>query len=340
MGGVPPQVRYPSHGSLWAMNEVQERYRASYFVLLAALWITILMFMIKLWAGWSARSFVLLTDAVHTAIDICSIILSLIAVTFPQRTSGRVVLGYGRREVLGILLFVAILGYVGISLFIATLQRLIVLLDSTPDPDQLWSTAVSWPLVQLVLVVGVVTVCLALFERHEARVLHSEALRLNANHVLSDAWLMFVSVAGLAAVTAGWNWVDPPLTIILLLAAMRSLWRMLSQQIPLFVQQTAIAPDVIHQLVSQYEGITRCRCLKSQGIIGRHIYVELHLDVHPDFMSVVRNIAERIEAVIRQRYGPGYIRIGINRDRSLMNPAETTASSDFYDDDDYDVFYK
>ncbi|MGP1384723.1 MAG: cation diffusion facilitator family transporter [Thainema sp.] len=322
------------------MNEVQGQYRASYFVLLAALWITILMVMIKLWAGWSARSFVLLADALHTTIDIFSIILSLIAVTFPQRTSGRVVLGYSRAEVFGTLLLVAILGYVGISLLIGAIQRILVLLNSAQASQQLWSVDASWPLVQLVLVVAVVTICLALFERHEARVLHSEALRLNANHVLSDAWLMFASVAGLAAVAAGWNWIDPPLTIILLLTAIQSFWQVLSQQIPLFVQQTAIAPDVINQLVSQYEGITRCRCLKSQGVVGRHIYVELHVDVHPDFMSVVRNIAERIEAVIRQRYGPGCVRIGINRDRRITDPSATTVMPDFQDDDNYDdVFY-
>lgn len=323
------------------MNEVQGQYRASYFVLLATLWITILMVLIKLWAGLSVRSFVLLADALHTTIDIFSIILSLIAVTFPQRTSGRVVLGYSRAEIFGTLLFVAVLGYVGISLLIGTVQRLVVLLNAAQRSQQSWTVDVSWPLVQLVLVIAVVTICLALFERHEARVLHSEALRLNADHVLSDAWLMFASVAGLAAVTAGWAWLDPLLTLILLFAAIRSFWQVLSQQLPLVVQQTAIAPEVINRLVSQYEGITRCRCLKSQGVVGQHIYVELHVDVHPDFMSVVRNIAERIESVIRQRYGPGCVRIGINRDRRIADPSATTIMSDFQDDEGYDdVFYK
>ena len=322
------------------MNEVQSQYRASYFVLLAALWITILMVLIKLWAGWSARSFVLLADALHTTIDILSITLSLIAVTCPQRTSGRVVLAYSRAEVFGILLFVAILGYVGISLLIGAMQRIVVLFSSAQSSQQSWSIDASWPLVQLVLVVAVVTVCLALFERHEARVLHNEALRLNADQVLSDAWLMFISVAGLAAAIAGWAWLDPPLTVILLLAAIRSFWHVLNQQLPLFVQQTAIAPDVITHLVSQYEGITRCRCLKSQGVVGRHIYVELHVDIHPDFMSVVRNIAERIEAVIRQRYGPGCVRIGITRDRRVADLSEMPIMQDLQDDYDDDVFYK
>ncbi|NEP76676.1 MAG: hypothetical protein F6K29_35090, partial [Okeania sp. SIO2G5] len=64
-----------------------------------------------------------------------------------------------------------------------------------------------------------------------------------------------------------------------------------------------------------------CYRAKSRGLVGRHVFVELHLDVHPEFMGMARTIAQRIEAMIRSRYGPVKVFIYINPE-----PAEGLSS--------------
>lgn len=325
--------------SLCSMNEGLHPRRASYLVLLTTLWITLLMLAIKAWAGWATHSLCLLAEALHTVVDGFSTVLGLAAVSSPHRMTGREVWGYGRREVVGILVLIAVLGYTGCSLILLSLRQLEAIarealsFSQTPFPVQ-----IGLPLVQLMSVMLIVTLGLALFQRHEARVLDSAALRLTAHHILVDLWLSFGVLAGLMGIWRGYVWLDPVLSIALLGMLVRSLWRVLYRQIPLWVRQTAIAPEVLSQLACQVEGVTRCRCLRSQGVVGRSVYVELHLEVHPDFMPLVRMIAERVEGVIRDRYGPVHVRIGIDRDRSFLRPPVGFASEDLRDfegDDPY-----
>lgn len=315
------------------MNEALHHRRASYLVLLATLWITLLMLFVKAWAGWSTRSLSLLVDALHTVVDGFSTLLSLIAVTSPYRTSGRAVLGYSRREIAATLLLVAGLGYAGVSLLGVSLRQLEAMtrpgfpFEQTPFP-----VAINLQLIQLIGIVIAVSICLAFFERHEARMLENPALRLNADHVLGDTWLSFVLVAGLLGIWQGFVWLDPLLSIVFLVMLGRSLWQVLSRQMPLLIRQTAIAPEVLSQMACQVEGVTRCRYLRAYGIVGRYVYVEMHLEVHPDFMSVVRSIAERVEGMIRDRYGPVHVRIGIDRDRSLMDAVSLPDEGPYPDD--------
>ena len=59
------------------MGDVNHRYQASYRVLFAALWLTLLVLAVKLWASWATKSLSILADFLHTLLDCFSIGLSL-----------------------------------------------------------------------------------------------------------------------------------------------------------------------------------------------------------------------------------------------------------------------
>ncbi|MBD2057652.1 cation diffusion facilitator family transporter [Oculatella sp. FACHB-28] len=295
------------------MSEARNRRRASYQVLFATLWLTLLVLAVKLWAGWATRSLSLLAESLHTLIDSFSIVLSLSAIASSYRTSGREIWTHDRRETAGVLLLASFLGFSGFSLLVLSVQQLDVV---TQGLESQFPVEISMPLIQLLVVVVAINLCMVWFQRYEARLLENQALQINANHVLKDAWLTVLVCVGLVGVWRGYVWLDPLLAIALVLMSIRSYWRMLNWQLPWLVRQVAIAPEVLSQIARQVEGVTHCEKIRSKGLVGRQVLVEMSLALHPEFMSVARSIAERVEAAIRERYGAVKVVIYIEGDRS------------------------
>jgi divalent metal cation (Fe/Co/Zn/Cd) transporter len=129
---------------------------------------------------------------------------------------------------------------------------------------------------------------------------------------MQDAWLTLLVLGGLVGVGRGYSWIDPVLAIVMVITATISCWRILNWQLPSLMRQIAIAPEALAQTIHQVEGITHCYAINSRGTVGRHVFVEMHLILHPECMSIARTIAEKVERVIRERYGPARVVIYID----------------------------
>lgn len=287
--------------SLCAMNGRGYQRRASYRLLLMILWATLLVFVVELTAGWVCYSLSLLAESLHTLIDVFSTLLSLVAVASPQRTLGKEIWGYGRGEAVGALILSAILGFACISILLISFGQLESLLPATRGG---FPVAVTLPLILLMwIMVGLMFIAV-LIATYQSRALNSLALKLNTQHILHDAWLTLLLLAGLLAMYQGHRWLDPWLAIVLVISAVKSLWQTLHAQLPMLLKPTAIAPEAISQIACQVEGVTRCTRILSRGMVGRQVWIELHLALHPEFMVIADTIGEQVERSLREHYGP------------------------------------
>lgn len=282
------------------MVEAHRRSQAGCRVLLIVLWLTLMILAVKVWAGWATRSLSLLADSLHVLIDSFSTFLSLCTVLSLGQTSGREVWGHRRREAAAILTLVAGLGFLSFSLMGVSAYQFQALMQNT---SLLPAVQVDLPLILLLTIVISIHICLVLFERYESTILDLSVLRLNANHILTDIWLTIAMLLGLVGVLAGYVWLDSLMAIVLLLMLIPSLWRVLNQQIPSMTHHMAIAPEVLAQLALQVEGIVACQEVRSRGLLGRHLLIQMHLSVHPEFMTVAHLVTERLEKLLRERYG-------------------------------------
>ena len=212
------------------------------------------------------------------------------------------------------LLLVGFLGFACLSLLVVSIQQLDAIASNAA---MVRVERLSLPLIQLLGVVTAISFCLASFELYEARVLENVALRFTANHLFQDSWLMILVGVGLFGVWRGYLWIDPTLAIGMVGITTLSLWRVLNWQLPSLLRQIAIAPEALAQTIHQVDGITHCYAIKSRGIVGRLVFVEMRLILHPECMSVARSIAERVERAIRERYGPARVVIYIDSDQPM-----------------------
>ncbi len=297
--------------------------RVSYRLLLMILWATLLVFAVELTAGWVSHSLCLLAEALHTLVDIFSTLLGLVAVASPQRTLGKEIWGHGRGEAAGALILSAVLGFAGISLVILALNQFEAFFQTVRGA---FSTEVTPVLVGLMWVMVSLMLIAVLVAAYQSQAIHSLALRLNTRHILSDAWLTLLTLLVLVAIAQGYRWLDPALSILLVGLAVRSLWQVLRSQLPMLLKPTAIAPEAIAQIACQIEGVTRCTRILSRGMVGRQVWIELHLALHPEFMVIAHTIGERVEKSLRERYGP--VRAQIWLDQSYYSGlSESPANS-------------
>ncbi|MBU6228606.1 MAG: cation diffusion facilitator family transporter [Cyanobacteria bacterium REEB459] len=280
----------------------------TYRLLLTSLWATLLLLVVEAIGGWASHSLTLLAESLHTLVDSFSTILSLVAVTSPQRQMGREVWGHGRAEVAATLILCAFLGFTGTSLLFIALSQMLKTLQGIADPF-----TVSLPIQVLWFTAAMVilTISLGIYASYQARNLNSLALKLNSHHFLADAWLSLTMVGVLMAIWQHQLWLDPVYSLVLLPLVARSLWRVLNDQLPMLLRPTAIAPEAIAHLVTQVDGVVQCTRIRSRGMVGRQVWIELNLVLHPEFLASAEPIGEQIEARLRHQYGPLRTRIWV-----------------------------
>lgn len=283
------------------MTEGQTRAQVGRFILSTTFWLTVLILSVKVAAAWAAQSLSLMAESLHTLLAGFSTFLSLFGIPAANRLEEPAIYGHGKRETLIALLFVAILGFAGLNLLGLSSQQLVAAIQGK---SLMFPVRVSLPLVQLLGVIVATTLGLAVLGLYQGRVLSNAALRFNASQLLKDAVLTLLVLGGLLAVWWGIGWLDVFFAILLVLLAAGSYWQVVNWQLPLLVQHTAIAPEVIAQMARQVRGVTHCYRIQSRGMVGRSVYVQMHLVVHPDYVEFTPRIAERIERSIQERYGP------------------------------------
>lgn len=298
------------------MTEVQGNHRASRQVLLASLWLTLLVLAVKVWVGWVTQSLSLVSEALHTLIDGFSILFSVIALSSAGAAGNRETWGHGKLEVILAFLLAGFLGFGCLSLLANAGQQLLTIALTVHAPP---FVQINSSMLQLVGVLVATSFCMACFERYLAGILKSSLLTFASGRLFLDVWLLLVVLAGLGGSSSGIAWLDPLLAVVMILSAIASCCRAFNRQLPLLMKQVAIAPEALAQTIHQVEGITHCYGIRSRGLVGRHVFVEMRLILHPECMSIARTIAERVERVIRERYGP--VRVVIHID-DIANAGE------------------
>jgi len=293
------------------MTEGSHRIQTSRLVLFTTLWLTLFILSVKVSAAWATRSLSLMAESMQTLLVSFSTLLSLYKLITNEHPIRRSVYGHGKWETLILFLLIGFFGFTGLNVWGMSAQQL---LNQPSDEWLTFPVRVSLPLIQLLAVVIITSLGLALVGRYQGKQLRSAALGFNARQLLLDVCLTLVVLLGLLGVEAGLVWLDVVLAIVLVPVAVRNCWQVINWQFPLLVEQTAIAPEILAQIAHQVGGITHCYHIQSRGIVGRYVYIQMHLIIHPEFAGVTSVLVERIKGMIEDEYGPVQVTFYIEDD--------------------------
>ncbi|MGF1570413.1 MAG: cation diffusion facilitator family transporter [Nodosilinea sp.] len=272
-------------------------------VLLITLVLNLAVVGLKATVGCLTGSLSLLADALHSVTDSANNVLGLttnrLADPQPDRDHPY---GHQKFEAIGALGIAAFLGIACFEILKSATERIISGGNLvTMGPTALWI---------MLLVLGI-NIFVAFYERRVGRAINSPILIADARHTMSDIWTTIVVLAGLIGVWQGILWLDVALAFPVALLVFKSGWTVLRENLPWLVDEMAIAPEAIHAQVMQVPGVVNCHSLASRGLLGRQVFIDMHLVVEPTDVEQAHIITENVEDRLDQLYGPARITIHI-----------------------------
>ncbi len=272
-------------------------------VLLITLALNISVVILKASVGWLTGSLSLMADALHSVTDSANNVLGLVtnrlANPRPDRDHPY---GHHKFEAIGALGIAAFLGIACFEILTAALNRVLV----GGKPVTMGPKALG-----LLLIVVAINIFVVVYERRVGQRLNSKILIADARHTMSDIWATMVVIGGLIGVWRGLQWLDVVLALPVALLVFRSGWTVLRENLPWLVDEMAIAPEAIHGQVMQVPGVVNCHSIASRGLLGRQIFIDMHLVVEPSDIESAHQITEQIEAQLDHIYGPARVIIHI-----------------------------
>ena len=279
-------------------------------VLGITLLLNLIVMLLKAGIGFMTGSLSLQADALHSVTDSANNVLGLIANRFSSPQPDREhPYGHSKFEALGALGIAAFLGIACFEILQGTITRIF---DFENSSVQISATELTI----LLLVLGI-NIFVASYERAIGKKINSSILIADAKHTTSDIWVTLLVMAGLLGVwqAEAWNinqlkWLDIVLAFPVAILVFRSGWEVLRDNLPWLVDEMAIAPEAIHQLVMKVPGVLSCHDIASRGVVGKQVFVEMHLIVDAVDVEQAHNITEALEKQLQANYAP--IRISIH----------------------------
>jgi cation diffusion facilitator family transporter len=272
-------------------------------VLLITLGLNLTVVGLKVTVGGLTGSLSLMADALHSVTDSANNILGLttnrLADPHPDRDHPY---GHHKFEAIGALGVAAFLGIACFEILSSAVER--ILYGGEPvvmGPTALW----------IMLGVLGINIFVAFYERRVGLALNSKILIADARHTMSDIWTTIVVMAGLIGVWQGLQWLDVALALPVALLVFKSGWHVLQENLPWLVDEMAIAPEAIHAQVMQVPGVINCHSIASRGLLGRQVFIDMHLVVKPTTVEAAHQVTEAVEDRLEQFYGPARITIHI-----------------------------
>ncbi|MCT7982345.1 cation diffusion facilitator family transporter [Laspinema sp. A4] len=282
-------------------------------VLLITLGLNLVVLGIKAVVGTLTGSLSLLADALHSVTDSANNILGLVTNHFASPHPDREhPYGHQKFDAVGALGIAAFLGVACFEILSSAIARIFFGEGTRVEvsPQDLW----------ILLIVLGINIFVAFYERTVGRRIGSSILIADAKHTMSDVWVTIIVMAGLIAITFAdrwpWlQWVDVMLAFPVALLVFRSGWEVLTDNLPWLVDKMAIAPEAIHAITMQVPGVLNCHNIASRGVVGRQVFIEMHLIVDANDVETAHAITEEVEARLQGRFSPARILIHIEPPR-------------------------
>ncbi|PPJ62209.1 cation diffusion facilitator family transporter [Cuspidothrix issatschenkoi] len=272
-------------------------------VLIITLLLNVFVMGLKAVVGYWTGSLSLLADALHSVTDSANNILGLVAIRFSSPLPDREhPYGHNKFEAVGALGIAAFLGIACFEIVQGAVERIIK--GGEPvrvSPLELW----------LLLIVLGVNIFVAFYERNVGKRVGSSILIADATHTMSDVWVTISVIGGLIGVSLGYQWLDVVLAFPVALLVFWSGWSVLKENLPWLVDQMAIAPETIHAIAVGVPGVINCHDIASRGVIGRQVFIEMHLIVDAPDVETAHHITEEVEKQLEARFRPVRILIHV-----------------------------
>jgi len=246
---------------------------------------------LKAFVGLTTGSMAIMADALHSLTDVVNNVIAWLVIRASDQPADREhPYGHKKFEMLAVFVLATLLAVVAVEVAIRALTRT----DSQPE-------MVPWAL-YLMLLVLIVNILLASWQRRWAKRLQSEILMADASHTFADVLTTIVVIIGWQLSVHGFPWLD---TVCALGVAGMILYLALGlfrNAIPALVDEIAIEPEALATAISEVDGVVDVVRVRSRWI-GSDRAVDVVVTVAPSLTTVESHaIADAIESRLGNQF--------------------------------------
>ncbi len=279
-------------------------------VLLITLLINLFVLGLKAFVGLSTGSLSLQADALHSVTDSANNVLGLVTNRYSSPQPDREhPYGHQKFEALGALGIAAFLGVACLEIIQGGIEQIF----SETNPVKISGTELGL----LLLVLGC-NILVAYYEQRVGKRVGSSILLADAKHTTSDIWITILVLAGLVGMWQGkifgipqLQWLDVVLALPVAILVFKSGWEVVQENLPWLVDAMAIPPEKIHQIVMSVPGVVNCHDIASRGVLGKQVFIEMHLVVDVKDVQTAHQITEEVENCLKTKFNPARILIHV-----------------------------
>ncbi|HHU82863.1 MAG TPA: cation transporter [Firmicutes bacterium] len=255
--------------------------------------------------GILSGSLALLSDAVHNLSDTAAVVLAYIANKIAGKAKdAKRTYGYKRAEILAAFINSAVLLAISLVLLFEAYKRL-----RAPE-------VIDGTLMIAVALIGLLADLLSVFllQKDAHKSLNIKASYL---HLISDTISSVGVLAGGIAIKL-WEivWVDPLVTILIALYVAKETIEVIKKTINILMQS---APPLdfaaIQAELMKVEKVKNIHHVHSWMVDEKTIHFEAHIDLDDMLLSEVEKVYDRIEAILKGRYGISHVTLQAEVDR-------------------------
>lgn len=245
----------------------------------------------KVVVGVATGSTAVLGDALHSLADVSNNAVALFALHFAVEPPDREhPYGHRKYETLAVFALAVLLSVLAVELALRSLER---------GPHE-----VARPGWGLTVMIGVfaANICVAAWQGTWARRLDSDLLRADARHTFSDVLVTASVIAGWQLAARGHTWLDTATTLAVAALILYLAFGLFRRAIPVLVDESAVDPDEVREVVAAISGVRSARRVRSRGR-GREGRLEVVVTVEPALpTSDAHEIADEVERVLKDRF--------------------------------------
>lgn len=255
--------------------------------------------------GILSGSLALLSDAVHNLSDTAAVVLAYIANKIAGKAKdAKRTYGYKRAEILAAFINSAVLLAISLVLLFEAYKRL-----RAPE-------VIDGTLMIAVALIGLLADLLSVFllqkDAHKSLNIKASYLHLISDTISSVG----VLAGGIAIKLWGIVWVDPLVTVLIALYVAKETIEVLRKTINILMQS---APPLdfaaIQAELMKVEKVKNIHHVHSWMVDEKTIHFEAHIDLDDMLLSEVEKVYDRIEAILKGRYGISHVTLQAEVDR-------------------------
>lgn len=252
----------------------------------------------KLFAGITANSGAMVSDAVHSASDVFSSIIVIIGVKLSAKASDKEhPYGHERMECVSAIVLAVILLITG--LFIGA--------DAVKDISAGNFSELEVPKVLALVSAGVsiiVKEAMFWYTRHYAKSLKSDALMADAWHHRSDALSSVGALIGIAGARMGFPVLDPVASLVICVFIAKASIDIFRDAIDKMVDHSCDqeTEDNIRKCVMEQDGVAEIDMLRTR-VFGNKIYADIEISANGSMsLNDAHDIAENVHSSVEKRF--------------------------------------